>query len=201
MKKLLFVASSLFLAACGAENKSPVAQVAAWTPIPIPPPPALATPVRTDFGACSQHVANAGTFFECPANRFVVGISDNQEVFGRFETIQCCALRLSTGQPVQPVYASQRIESTAYGMEKTCPGNHFMKGVGFDSGGGAGTMLCYRMASFGRPIVKTGFGTTSALYARGSAQCPPHRIASGLGDNITADGAIDNIRCQPAAAN
>lgn len=186
---------SLAATACGTAQKTEdTSTLSSVTP--------LAPRVVVDFGSCSEHVANAGQVFQCPGNKFVVGIADRMPNWGRFETIQCCALRTQgSGYRVASVGYSERLESTAYGQERLCSGQRFLKGVGFDSGGGAGTMLCARMhvPALGRNVYKNGYGEAATLYTYGTARCSGHNVGTGLGDNISADGTIDNIRCQPAA--
>lgn len=194
LSSLFFALTSVALSACGvASNEAPSSDVKNLNH-------SFATPVRPDPYSCSEHVANAGSVFTCPANTFVAAIHDRQEIFGRFETVTCCALRNPAGWHADIVWGSYRLEPTQYGTQRTCSGHHLLKGVQFDNNGSAVAMACYRARVGGMQVSKAGWGAQMPLYAHGSASCPYNMVGTGLGDNITADGVIDNLRCQPLAA-
>lgn len=184
MKTALLGLSFLVLGACGKAQSSEVKEARSFVPI-------FASTVP---GSCTSHLAYAGTNFMCPGNKVVTGIGDNQAEFGRFETIRCCSIR--TGIFAANIsFAHYQVAYTGMGLRKLCPTHYFMKGIGFDSSGAAGTMHCYRMIAGGLFLQRSGLVADRTLVSHGSAYCGPGYLGYGLADTTTPDGAIDNLNC------
>lgn len=145
---------------------------------------------------CSTHVGNAGTLFQCPTNRVISAILDNQDVFGAFETVQCCSLRAG-GNPV--TYASpNQFQPLFAGGAANCGPNKFLTGVNFNTQGRVSSVACRTLQSVGKAVVDFGPASAFTLNAHGSAHCGGNSLGKALGDTVTADGDVDTLRCRMA---
>lgn len=155
--------------------------------------PVISLPIPVTKSSCSTHVAQAGTLFQCPSGRVIGAIRDEQDVFGAFETVSCCALQ-AAGAAVS-YGALVEVKALASGGTADCGASKYVTGVSFGNNGRVQSVLCRDLKSSGKAIVDFGAANSHPLVSHGSAECSSHAIAKALADTITADGDVDTLRC------
>lgn len=187
--KVLACISFAALVGCGAEKNESVTE----SPIPLP----FFTPVSVNAATCTTHMANAGSTFMCPGQKFIVGIADQIDPFGRFESFNCCQLRAGA-YPVFTAYAAHSVQGLGFGSDTVCPGHQLMKGVHFAPNGVSDAIECYGAVAGGVQIKKSASYSKEPFYTHGTTNCNANRVAVGIGDTFAADGVFDALHCRGA---